>query len=131
MNHSGFEDKARLVNQFMYALTSGNSESLLELITEDAVLIVDGGGKVFTLIRPIYSKKLVLVILNALALTIFLGSKAQSVKINGQQGILITKEDIPIGVISFDREPQTTMVQGIFIIVNPDKLKHIDLNKFS
>lgn len=111
----------------MSALTSGNIESFVDLITEDVMLIVDGGGKVFTLIHPIYSKKHVFVNLHAMALNIFLESKAQLVKINGQHGILLTKEDIPTGVICFDWEPQTTMIQGIFIIVNPDKLKHICL----
>lgn len=66
----------------------------------------------------------VLKILEALSLR-FPDTKAQLVEVNDQQGILLTKEGLPTGVISFEWDSYKTAVQRIFVIVNPDKLKHL------
>jgi RNA polymerase sigma-70 factor (TIGR02957 family) len=126
LTHS-IEEK-QLVNRFISALANGNIQSIVDMLTEDVILIADGGGKVSTAINPIYSKERVLIILNVIALNRFPESKAQLVEVNGQQGILLTREGIPTGVVCFEWEPQTMTVQRIYFIVNPDKLQQISLN---
>jgi RNA polymerase sigma-70 factor (TIGR02957 family) len=120
-------EEKEMVSRFISALTNGNIQSLVDLLTEDVILVADGGGKVSAAINPIYSKERVLVILNALSSNRFPESKAQLAEVNGQQGILLTKEGIPTGVICFEWGSQTMIIQRIFIIVNPDKLQQIGL----
>ena len=119
-----FKEK-QMVKSFITALTKGNVQSLVDLLTEDVVFISDGGGKVSTAINPICSKKRVLALLSAISLKRFPESLAQRVEINGRQGILLIKKGIPTGVICFEWEPQTMFIQRIYFIVNPDKLQHI------
>ncbi|MDQ0915035.1 RNA polymerase sigma-70 factor [Paenibacillus sp. V4I5] len=115
-----------LVTRFISALSNGNIQSVVDMLTEDVILIADGGGKVSAAIHPIYSRERVLTILNALSSTRFPESKAQLVEVNDQPGILLTKDGISTGVICFEWDAQTKTIQRIYIIVNPDKLKHLN-----
>ncbi|MEK3722594.1 RNA polymerase sigma-70 factor [Paenibacillus sp. FSL H8-0034] len=120
-----FEEK-ELVNRFISALTNGNIQSLVALLTEDVILIADGGGKVSAAINPIYSKGRVLDLLSALSLNRFPESKARLVEVNDQQGILLTKDGLPTGVICFEWDAESMTIKRIYIIVNPDKLQHLN-----
>ncbi|NOU86322.1 RNA polymerase sigma-70 factor [Paenibacillus sp. LMG 31460] len=123
---SQLPEENELVSRFISALSNGNIQSLMDMLTEDVILIADGGGKVSAAINPIYSRERVLAILNALSSTRFPESKAQLVVVNDQPGILLTKEGIPTGVICFEWDAQTMTIQRIYIIVNPDKLQHLN-----
>jgi RNA polymerase sigma-70 factor (TIGR02957 family) len=117
-------EEKELVTRFISALTNGNVQSLVDLLTEDVILIADGGGKVSAAAVPVYLKERVLKILQALS-SRFPDTKAQLVEVNDQQGILLTKDGLPTGIISFEWDSYKTAVQRIFVIVNPDKLKHL------
>ncbi|MDF2647675.1 MAG: sigJ 1 [Paenibacillus sp.] len=119
-------EENELVTRFISAISSGNIKSLVDMLTEDVILIADGGGKVSAAIHPIYSRESVLTILNALSSTRFPESKAQLVEVNDQPGILLTKDGIPTGVICFEWDAQTMTIQRIYIIVNPDKLQYLN-----
>lgn len=119
-------EEKELVTRFISALSNGNIQSLVDMLTEDVIFIADGGGKVSAAINPIYSRERVLVILNALSSSRFPESKAQLVEVNDQPGILLTKEGIPTGVICFEWDAQTMTIQRIYFIVNPDKLQHLN-----
>ena len=121
-------EEKKMVTQFISALTHGNIQSLVDLLTEDVILFADGGGKVSAAINPIYSRERVLELLKALSSSRFPESKAQQVDVNGQQGILLIKEGVATGVICFDWDVQKMNIQRIYIIVNPDKLQQIHLN---
>lgn len=117
-------EEKELVNRFISALTNGNVQSLVDLLTEDVILIADGGGKVSAAAVPVYMKDRVLIILQALS-SRFPMTKAQLVEVNDQQGILLINEGVPTGVICFEWDSYKTAVQRVFVIVNPDKLKHL------
>ncbi|KRE47967.1 RNA polymerase sigma factor SigJ [Paenibacillus sp. Soil724D2] len=119
------EEKER-VSRFIAALSNGNIQSLVNMLTEDVIFIADGGGKVSAAINQIYNKKRVLTILNALSSSRFPASKAQLVEVNHQPGILITKEGISTGVICFDWDIETMAIQRVYLIVNPDKLQNLN-----
>lgn len=121
-------EEKELVTRFISALSNGNIQTLVDLLTEDVIFVADGGGKVSAAINPIFSKERVLTILKALSSSRFPDSKAQLVDVNGQQGILLTKEGIPTGVICFEWDAEKMNIQRIYFIVNPDKLQQISLN---
>lgn len=115
-----------MVSRFVTALSNGNIQSLVNMLTEDVIFIADGGGKVSAAINAVYNKERVLTILNAFSSSQFPASKAQIVEVNCQPGILITKDGISTGIISFDWEIQTMTIQRVYLIVNPDKLQHLN-----
>ncbi|URN93600.1 MAG: sigma-70 family RNA polymerase sigma factor [Candidatus Pristimantibacillus lignocellulolyticus] len=115
-----------MVIRFVTALSNGNIQSLVNMLTEDVIFIADGGGKVSAAINAVYNKERVLTILNAFSSSQFPASKAQIVEVNCQPGILITKDGISTGIISFDWEIQTMTIQRVYLIVNPDKLQHLN-----
>ncbi|MDQ6423462.1 RNA polymerase sigma-70 factor [Paenibacillus sp. LHD-117] len=118
------EEKEK-VGHFISALSNGNIQSLVNMLTEDVIFIADGGGKVSAAINPIYNKERVLLILNALSLKLFPTIKAQLAQVNHQPGVLITKDGISTGVICFDWDIRTMAIRRVYLIVNPDKLKHL------
>ncbi|TBL76500.1 RNA polymerase sigma-70 factor [Paenibacillus thalictri] len=113
------------VTRFISALSNGNIQSLVNMLSEDVIFIADGGGKVSAAINPIYSRERVLVILNALSSRRFPQSQAKRVDVNDQPGILLTNDGIPTGVICFEWNVQAMNIQRIYFIVNPDKLQHV------
>jgi RNA polymerase sigma-70 factor (ECF subfamily) len=116
----------QLVHQFIFASETGNIDLLLQLLSEDAVLFSDGGGKVKAAVVPIVSSNRVAHFIVGLVKK-FLDQKTNSVKImniNGQTGIIIEDNMKPDSVICFDFS-STDHIQKIFIIRNPDKLKHL------
>ncbi|MDU0201249.1 RNA polymerase sigma-70 factor [Paenibacillus sp. PFR10] len=119
-------EEKELVTRFISALSNGNVQSLVDLLTEDVILVADGGGKVSAAAVPVYMKERVLKILQALS-SKFPENKAQLVEVNDQQGILLTKDGMPSGVIAFEWDAYKLAVQRIFIILNPDKLKHLSI----
>ena len=46
------EDKRRLVERFMAAVSAEDRDALLQLLAEDAVLVADGGGKIPAIAQP-------------------------------------------------------------------------------
>ncbi|NQX62232.1 RNA polymerase sigma-70 factor [Paenibacillus qinlingensis] len=118
-------EEKELVTRFIAAISNGNIQSLVDMLTEDVILIADGGGKVSAAIRPIYWKERVLKLLRALSDSRFPVSKAQLVQVNERPGVLLSQDDIPTGVICFEWDDQTMSIQRIYIIVNPDKLQHL------
>ncbi|OAS15449.1 RNA polymerase sigma-70 factor [Paenibacillus oryzisoli] len=118
-------EEKELVARFISAITNGNIESLVDMLTEEVTLIADGGGKVSAAVQPIYMKERVLKLLRALSDSRFPASQAQLVKVNHQPGVLLSQDGVPTGVICFAWDDQTTAIERIYIIVNPDKLQHL------
>ncbi len=116
-----------IAESFIKASVTGNFEEFIDLLTEDVVLISDGGGKVPAALNPIVNKQRVSAFLKGItAKGSFIG-EVLPVIVNGQKGILQVKEGHPDKVICFELDSQQKTIQRIFIIRNPDKLKHIPI----
>ncbi len=116
------------VAAFMEAAASGNFNKLITLLTEEAVLISDGGGKVRAAVFAIISRARVMAFLQGVIPKNFLGDDQQIAVVNGQAGIVIIKDGMPRSVISFQLDESRQRAQRIFIMLNPDKLKHVELD---
>ncbi|QOR68150.1 RNA polymerase sigma-70 factor [Cytobacillus suaedae] len=122
----GYQPKQvnHLINEFIYASSTGNLQGLLTLLCDHSVLYSDGGGKVKAALLPIYTSQHVAMFI--LGITKKAVSESFEVKfqnINGQTGIVILKGSEPESVITFHIEQEK--IKNIYIIRNPDKLKHL------
>ncbi|WP_010277097.1 RNA polymerase sigma-70 factor [Paenibacillus senegalensis] len=114
-----------LADAFLKAASTGQFTELIDLLTEDVVLVSDGGGKVRAAIQPIVSKTRVAAFLTGISgKGSFLG-EIYPVMVNGQKGVLQVLEGKPKKVICFEGSADRGLIQTIFIMLNPDKLKHV------
>jgi RNA polymerase sigma-70 factor (ECF subfamily) len=122
------EERERLTDAFMHAVRSHDVSALAQLLTEDAVLLADGGGKVSAVPRPLHG--------NALIARTFIGFaqlpgsrgwRLVPEMVNGLPGCLIIDE------LADGRLVQTIAlapaadapgrVGALYIQRNPDKLR--------
>lgn len=119
-------DKAEtLAVAFMEAASSGNFEKLISLLSEEAILVSDGGGKVRAAIFAIISRERVIAFLKGVIPKTFLGDGHQFADVNGQAGVIVNQAGMPRSVISFRLDEEGQKVERIYVMLNPDKLKHI------
>lgn len=115
-----------IIQAFIIAMHQGDVPKIEALLREDITLYSDGGGKVFAALKPIHSMNLVLRFLMNL-LKEYSGNKSSTqinlVLINGQLGVHLVESDKLETVIGF--EVKDGKIEEIYIIRNPDKLKHL------
>jgi len=122
-------DKAEtLAVAFMEAASSGNFEKLISLLSEEAILVSDGGGKVRAAIFAIISRERVIAFLRGVIPKTFLGDGHQFADVNGQAGVIVNKAGMPRSVISFRLDEEGQKVERIYVMLNPDKLTHVRMD---
>lgn len=114
-----------LAKTFIKASMTGNFEEFIDILTEDVVLVTDGGGKVISALNPIVNKQRVSAFLKGISAKGSFIGELLPVMVNGQKGILQVKEGHPIKVICFELDSKQKNIRSIFIVSNPDKLNHI------
>lgn len=117
-------EKAELIVQrFMAACESGQLQDLLALLTDDAVLYTDGGGRVRSALRPIRSADHIGRFFIGIRNRGLKGAHVSFVRVNGDAGVLMRRLDGVVSVSSFafagDR------IRAIYTVSNPEKLKHV------
>ncbi|HEX4183652.1 MAG TPA: RNA polymerase sigma factor SigJ [Caulobacteraceae bacterium] len=118
------EAVARLAGAFMAAAQSNDFAALSELLTEDAILISDGGGKRKAALRPMIGREDVMTLIKGLA---WRGGwpkgAVRLARINGYLGAILEAED---GVMTIAFEPsEDGRLAAIYLLRNPDKLGHV------
>ncbi|MEZ7131392.1 RNA polymerase sigma-70 factor [Nonomuraea sp. AD125B] len=120
----------KIVEEFLAAALSGDTEPLIRLLADDAVSVADGGGKVVARRTPV---------IGALGIAQYLRGMFQpsdskrtlvggdpvfyAVVVNGGPAVLVEVGAQVIGVICLDTTPEG--LASIHIQVNPDKLQRI------
>jgi RNA polymerase sigma-70 factor (ECF subfamily) len=121
------DSRARLLaERFLDVSTTGTAEDLIPLLTEDAVLYSDGGGKVVAAGRPIESRDHVARFLIGIRRGRPADLTMEAAWINGRPGTITISEGQVTNVIAFDFNGDR--VQTIYIIRNPDKLAALTRN---
>ncbi|MNI52717.1 ECF RNA polymerase sigma factor SigJ [compost metagenome] len=111
------------VNRFLSALEQGHVQSLLSLLSEDVVLLSDGGGKVLAVRHPIKTRERVAQFLFALIRTTFqdaMDFRVELMPLNGQTSFVIYKGDLIESICFLHIEQEA--IRGIYLVRNPDKL---------
>ncbi|RYD38890.1 MAG: RNA polymerase sigma-70 factor [Verrucomicrobiaceae bacterium] len=115
------EEAERLVAEFIQATQTGELSDLISMLTEDAVLYSDGGGKVRAALLPIYGPDKIS--------RMFIGLRrfhpdgpppSRFVRINGSPGVIIRGGDGNLSAMTFAFGGGK--LKAIYVVSNPDKL---------
>lgn len=121
-----FKQKEEIVEQFLTSWNEGDLPNLIALMAEDISFWSDGGGQVTAAQRPLHGCQKVARFLIALRRSRLVPKLLpQMVQINDEPGILNMVERKPQSTFSFEFSGQS--IQSIFAVVNPQKLKAINL----
>jgi RNA polymerase sigma-70 factor (ECF subfamily) len=119
----------KLVAEFQLALEEGNADGLLKLLTEDAVIYADGGGKVPSVVKPILGADTVAKFLSRVYRSAPLGAQIQIrfVPLNADPGMLVFISGKLEQAMTF--EMSDDRIHAIYVVRNPDKLRHLSAFK--
>ncbi|MFC0211583.1 RNA polymerase sigma factor SigJ [Paenibacillus chartarius] len=109
-----------LVERFLQAAYTGDVASLVALLSDDAVLVSDGGGKRFAALQPIVGSVRVAAFLAGVAAKSGAGGSVRFALVNGSAGVVLTAPDGPT-VVTFALSPDGRCSR-MYLILNPDKL---------
>jgi RNA polymerase sigma-70 factor (ECF subfamily) len=124
--------REELASRFYAAVEQGDTEGLVGLLAEDAVMYGDGGGKAPALAAPVAGGRRVARLLRGLARRgQAVGMRFRPAEINGHPGLLVfDPQGRVLSVLVLDIADDR--VQAVRSVVNPDKLRHLgpvgDLN---
>jgi len=118
------DSHARLLQAFNDAVASGNVRQLAELLREDAVAITDGGGRKFAARNPIIgADKVARFFIGLAGKTAGQNVRIEPAVINGAVGALLYLDgelDLTLSM-AIDGEK----IAAIYVVRNPDKLRHL------
>lgn len=115
------DDHAKLLARFLEAAQSRDGARLTELLTEDVVAWNDGGGKIRAALWPIEGRAQVIAFAGDLVARYPFGTPRR-VDVNARPALAITVDGIDQLVTVDVRDGR---IDGIYAILNPDKLGHI------
>lgn len=109
-----------VVTRFIDALSQGNERELLRILAPDAVLIADGGGKVPSILKPVYGADRIT--------RFFLGIRRKQgdvleirpATVNSGPGLLTFRDGQLVAVASVSVEADR--IAAIYSVSNPDKI---------
>ena len=112
--------QSAVLREFLAACATGDPSQLTALLSEDAVLYTDGGGKVSAALNPIAGADRVVRFL------IGVGRKIPALSVdfadvNGGVGVILLEAGRPYSVMAVDVTPEG-LIASLYIISNPDKL---------
>lgn len=123
------EEAKRLVNAFMDAVRSQDVSALTRLLTDDAVLMADGGGKVAAVLKPLHGGAQVARIFIGFAqMPTSRGWRLVPTWVNGLPGVLIVDDANGgrlVQTIALAPAQELGQVGAVYIQRNPDKLAAI------
>jgi RNA polymerase sigma-70 factor, ECF subfamily len=119
------EEGHRLAAAFRRAADARDFAALTELLTEDAVLYSDGGGKRAAALNPIYGADKIVRFLAGVARKnpALQDIEARAAVINGLAGFVLREPDGAIATLAIER--RDGRIVAIYITRNPEKLTHV------
>lgn len=119
-------NKRKLIERFIAAFERYQMEELLELLSEDAAMITDGGGYTRSAIFPITSRRRVLALLTSpKAFKELRRWEAVLTEVNGEINLVFTLEGQLKGILCFQWASGSNRIQNLFLLLNPYKLNHV------
>jgi RNA polymerase sigma-70 factor (ECF subfamily) len=115
-----YEQNKSLINRFIEAFQKQNTETLLELISENVTLFSDGGGKVTAAVRPVLSASNVLALLYGVIKKASKDTYFEVKNVNYQPAIVIYMNGKVQSILSF--YIQNEKIIEMYITMNPEKL---------
>ncbi|WP_028548452.1 RNA polymerase sigma-70 factor [Paenibacillus sp. UNC451MF] len=109
-----------LVEKFIAALSSGDMSKLMAVLSLDATLYSDGGGKVTAARRPILGAERIAIFFEGLLKKLQPGYSYKLAFVGGLPGLVTYSNGITVSVFSFRIDDGK--IAAVYIVVNPDKL---------
>ena len=113
-----------LMTEFIAAVWQGDTQSLKNLLTEDAVALTDGGGVVTAARIPLEGPDRIIQVFSHIANNSAKDAKLHWLWLNGSWGIALQSDQKIIGAITI--ATVGTRIDRIYLTRNPSKLRHID-----
>jgi RNA polymerase sigma-70 factor (ECF subfamily) len=115
----------KLVAPFVAALRNGDLETMLTHLSENVVLVADGGAKPGALLRPLQGAEPVArAMLHAARKHGVTEAEMRPASINGLPGFVRFQNGHAVAVLAFG--VTGGRIEAVFVISNPDKLRHLD-----
>ncbi|WP_025681575.1 sigma-70 family RNA polymerase sigma factor [Paenibacillus massiliensis] len=120
------QGRAALLDRFTAAFMAYDIHAMLELLAEKPMLISDGGGKVFTVARPMHGQKGVLALLTSRKVfTSLRDLKLAPTIMNGELHLALLEAGKVIGAICLKLTPDQAHIEQLYVMLNPDKLRTV------
>ncbi|MBS4176803.1 RNA polymerase sigma-70 factor [Lederbergia citrea] len=120
-----FHSMKKSVEEFTLALQKGNIDKMLELLQTDAIFIADGGGKVTTAVKPIYTSERIVFLFSSILKKLPENYRLEFKVVNGCPGVVLSINGYVAYVLSI--EFQADQIARIYMVANPDKLAHLQI----
>jgi RNA polymerase sigma-70 factor (ECF subfamily) len=117
------EKAERVVQQFLDACGTGKMESFLAVLTDDAVMYSDGGGKVRAALKPIQSAEFIGRLYLGIRRRSLADATTRIVRVNGKVGAVFRLKDGGSIVTAFAFRGDR--IQSVYWVSNPDKLRSL------
>ncbi|MFF2889901.1 RNA polymerase sigma-70 factor [Paenibacillus sp. NPDC057967] len=116
-----------LAGAFIRAAETGDTAVLVGMLSEDAIMVSDGGGKVRAAIFPILGRDRIVAFYEGLARK---GNQPSSgayipAMVSGQSGLLLIQDGHAARVLTFQWDASGEKITRIYLVMNPDKLSHV------
>jgi len=117
--------QAGLVERFVSALANADVDQLMDVLSTDAALVMDGGGKVVAPPKEVHGSKRIASFLATLPSRLSPDTVYRLTEVNGLPGVVVHTGEQTIAVASFRTEDGR--IAELFVVVNPDKLRHVSM----
>jgi RNA polymerase sigma-70 factor, ECF subfamily len=118
-------DEHRLmIESFMQAVSTGDLDTLTNLLAEDIVVYGDGGGKVPTAPQPIKGRELALRIYRGINRFMPEDAGVLMAEVNGSPSVIVRQGKQVLGILNFNIVDGR--IQRIYHLFNTDKLKAVE-----
>jgi len=120
----GSAERDAVIERFMAAVTTGDLQSLMDVLAPDVVLITDGGGVKQAALRPIHGADKVLRWLEGILARAPGVAGVETTTVNGTAGLRLLLDDEldTIATMRIDGDKVT----GLYFVRNPHKLERVD-----
>jgi RNA polymerase sigma-70 factor (ECF subfamily) len=118
------QQRNELLKQFIQATRKGELQGLVNLLSSEAVLHTDGGGKAIAVPSLVEgAENVASIILNRMSTVVPKDLVTRLAQINGQPGIVSYLKGKPFSALSL--EIAEGHIKAIYVVTNPEKLAHL------
>ncbi len=120
-------EQQKIVERFMMMLTTGDIAQMTDLLTEDAILYGDGGGKVPSIRKPLHGRDKIIKLFTGLLHKAPENTRIEFAQLNGECSIIIYTNDeiFMVSIVSV----ADNRIHTIHNVLNPDKLAYLNKRK--
>ena len=118
------EVQRQLLDGFTRALSTGDAGPLANILTQDATLRADSGGKVVAIREVLKGPADVVEFVASTLSKAWHGLPRQTMRANGQCALLIGTASDPVAVISFAFSDKS-LIRDVFVLRHPEKLQRL------